>query len=472
MVSRCVNEVGIDSHYLSRLYPSRPATPREIPRTNSSSITSYSHREMPLLIEEQRIKHSIQGRNEVYSADEIVQNENLFSSLFNGLSLEEKSPLLSFQKVSRPVLNVIEENVTSQEKTARQQAFLKEYQCITVDFSKSVQAGGLSCDFYSSVLDVSAKDHLVIALGDSLYVTGTELDNKTMKTFSFGNERDPISCVHSIGKTSKIFNGFRSGSISYIDYEAQKATEVEKVAYPFKKQFCCAASAKNGAVFYGGTRDGFLLQIDSRTSFDQSLILSKEEKGSLPSVCGLALSPDGIKLAVGTDCNEIKIWDLRKIEKPYLLFDCYKAAVKALVWSPWENNVIFAGGGRADPAIRKLSTFSGKILAEDTTADQVTAIHACNEVDKIVTCHGWSGVSMVLKNDRNRFIRKMELTESKGRVLHSALNLDKTMLFTTSGVVSDETGADESTLEVWKIGEALPKKNREPLFNGPHSYMR
>ncbi len=64
-------------------------------------------------------------------------------------------------------------------------------------------------------------------------------------------------------------------------------------------------------------------------------------------ICGLKWSPDGTQLASGGNDNMLCVWELGA-EAPKMQRSEHTAAVKALAWCPWQNNLLASGGGTSD----------------------------------------------------------------------------------------------------------------------------
>lgn len=81
-------------------------------------------------------------------------------------------------------------------------------------------------------------------------------------------------------------------------------------------------------------------------------------------VCGLKWSLDGQYLASGGNDNMLQIWQSitgRNSSQPVYSFNQHQAAVKALAWCPWQNNLLASGGGTADRTIRFWNISTGKL---------------------------------------------------------------------------------------------------------------
>jgi WD40 repeat protein len=69
-------------------------------------------------------------------------------------------------------------------------------------------------------------------------------------------------------------------------------------------------------------------------------------------ICGVALSPNGLNVASGSNDNVVSVWDLRQPEHPMALLREHMAAVKALCWLHASNSKLVTGGGTADRCLR------------------------------------------------------------------------------------------------------------------------
>ena len=83
-------------------------------------------------------------------------------------------------------------------------------------------------------------------------------------------------------------------------------------------------------------------------------------------ICGLKWSLDGKYLASGGNDNMLQIWSLTagpnySQTQPIYSFNHHQAAVKALAWCPWQNNILTSGGGTADRTIRFGNCNTGKL---------------------------------------------------------------------------------------------------------------
>jgi cell division cycle protein 20 (cofactor of APC complex) len=99
----------------------------------------------------------------------------------------------------------------------------------------------------------------------------------------------------------------------------------------------------NQHILTSGSRYGHIHHHDVR--------VAEHHVGSLEAhtqeVCGLKWSPDGRYLASGGNDNMVAIWDwnFHQTTQPLHSLHEHEAAVKAIAWCPWQNNILATGGG-------------------------------------------------------------------------------------------------------------------------------
>lgn len=101
-------------------------------------------------------------------------------------------------------------------------------------------------------------------------------------------------------------------------------------------------------------------------------------------ICGLRWAPHrSDMLAVGTNDNLLKIWDIRKGVAAAFL---HRAAVKAIAWSPKHSGVVGTGGGSNDQKVRFFDVRNNSLLHCVQTGSQVftnTMLHVSRELDDV-----------------------------------------------------------------------------------------
>lgn len=99
--------------------------------------------------------------------------------------------------------------------------------------------------------------------------------------------------------------------------------------------------------------------------------------GHTQEVCGLRWSFSGQQLASGGNDNLLHIWDAAvsassaEQSAPLFRLEGHQAAVKALAWCPYQNNVLASGGGTADRRIKFWNTKVGYCTNSIDTNSQV-----------------------------------------------------------------------------------------------------
>lgn len=99
--------------------------------------------------------------------------------------------------------------------------------------------------------------------------------------------------------------------------------------------------------------------------------------GHSQEVCGLRWSFSGQQLASGGNDNLLHIWDAAATTSstdaavPLHRLEGHQAAVKALAWCPYQNNILASGGGTADRCIKFWNTNTGYCTNSVDTNSQV-----------------------------------------------------------------------------------------------------
>ena len=193
-------------------------------------------------------------------------------------------------------------------------------------------------------------------------------------------------------------------------------------------------------------------------------------QGHEHEVCGLEWSPftapgtSGLpQLASGGDDNLLNVWDPESFSlsstgsdsacgiTPRLTLTQHCAAVKALAWCPWQQNLLASGGGTADRTLRLWNTSTGVCVSSADTKSQVTSIQWSLTRRELVTAHGFSLNQLSLWK-YPKLEKIADITGHEKRILHTALSPDGTMIVSA--------GADE-TLRFWSIWP----NEAEPVFS-------
>ena len=106
-------------------------------------------------------------------------------------------------------------------------------------------------------------------------------------------------------------------------------------------------------------------------------------------VCSLKWNDSGSKLASGGNDNLVNLWDINSIN-PLFSFADHEAAIRAMSWCPWQNDLLATGGGSADRKIRFWKCSTGNLLNTLYTEAQVTGIVWSKHTKEFVSTHGYT----------------------------------------------------------------------------------
>lgn len=173
-------------------------------------------------------------------------------------------------------------------------------------------------------------------------------------------------------------------------------------------------------------------------------------------VCGLKWSPDGKYLASGGNDNMLNIWPVvsgqnHSQTQPLYSMNQHQAAVKALAWCPWQNNILASGGGTADRMIKFWNCNTGACLNSIDTKSQVCSLLWSSTYKEIISGHGYAQNQLTIWKYPG-MTKVAELTGHSSRVLHLAMSPDGTTVLSA--------GADE-TLRLWKCFLPDPHKKKD-----------
>jgi len=126
---------------------------------------------------------------------------------------------------------------------------------------------------------------------------------------------------------------------------------------------------------------------------------------------------------------------------PLLRLTEHRAAVKALRWCPWQQNVLATGGGSADRQVCLWSASSGRLLMSTDAESQVTDIVWARQERELVTAHGYSRNHLSLWKYPS-LVKSLDLEGHTARLLGLAQSPDGSLVCSAA--------ADE-TLRFWRI---------------------
>ncbi|XP_012276998.1 cell division cycle protein 20 homolog [Orussus abietinus] len=300
-------------------------------------------------------------------------------------------------------------------------------------------------DYYLNLIDWSPNNVLAVALGGNIYLwnagTGTIEQLLEME----GN--DYVCSVGWIQEGPYLAVGTTSGNTELWD-----CSQMKRVRIMNGHSARVGSLAWNSHILTSGCRSGQIVHHDVR----QRDHLVSSMNAHTQEVCGLKWSPDGKYLASGGNDNMLQIWaslmgQNHSHTQPLYSLNQHQAAVKALSWCPWQNNILASGGGTADRTIRFWNCNTGACLNSVDTKSQVCALLWSTTYKEIVSGHGYAQNQLTIWK-YPAMNKVAELTGHSSRVLHLAMSPDGTTVLSA--------GADE-TLRLWKCFQPDPHKKKE-----------
>jgi len=281
-----------------------------------------------------------------------------------------------------------------------------------------LDAPGLKDDYYLNLLDWSSGNQVAIGLERSVYVWSAESGNVS-DLFSC-DASTYISSVRWSGDGAYVAAGLATGEVQIWDVE-----ERTKLRSMFGHDTRIGVMGWNKHLLSTGSRSGLIFNHDVRVAQHKVAELSSHTG----EVCGLEWRSDGVQLATGANDNMVNIWDARSLNAPKFTKTNHRAAVKALSWCPWQNNLLATGGGSSDGMIHFWNTTSGARVNSIDTGMQVTSLKWSNTYKEIVSCSGFPENSLSIWSYPT-LVKNVEIPAHDTRILYSSLSPDGQMLAT------------------------------------------
>ena len=300
-------------------------------------------------------------------------------------------------------------------------------------------------DYYLNLLDWNSNNLIAVGLGTSVYIWNATT-GCISKLCEFPNSNYPSSLSWS-GSLKYLAVGTSHSEVQIWDTEAHKL-----IRTMLGHSFRVGALAWSNPLLTSGSQNGSIIHHDPRIPDHFVCVLSKHRQ----EVCGLRWSNDYQFLASGGNDNLLCIWDKNKLttSEPLHTSTLHIAAVKALAWCPWNNNLLASGGGTADRYIRIWNSHTGKCIVAEDTGSQISGIIWSERYKEIATSHGYTKHQLSLW--RYPSLQQVgELTGHSMRILSTTLSPDESTVATL--------GADES-LRFWKcFDEVQPRPTNKVL---------
>lgn len=427
------------SSFCSRFIPSRQHSPFQIPTTVISPNSGRSRRRLQFESVSDSMKKDPSLENQNIEEDQSLQPRDAYDDMLRKefwtdqriLKFETKRPLTS-RMVESPQ-KVLRERLAMHKGDENRISVSKRK--ISNTPIKILDAPALQDDFYLNLVDWGKGNILAVGLSDSVYLWNATTC-KVVKLCTLSNNH--ITSVNWMQNGTTIAVGNTEGSV--LLYDATKLKCTRTLSGHTARVGCLSW---NGNLIASGSRDRTILSRDIRVPYSDQLDHHSIVKLSAhkQEVCGLEWSPDGKELASGGNDNKLFVWNPSQKKVPMLRFSEHQAAVKGIAWSPHQHGLLASGGGTADRCIRFWNTSSGCALNHIDTGSQVCNITWSENVNELVSTHGYSQNQIVVwKYPTMTSIAT--LTGHSYRVLYLSMSPDGQTIV---------TGAGDETLRLWNV---------------------
>ncbi|EON69444.1 hypothetical protein W97_08704 [Coniosporium apollinis CBS 100218] len=295
-----------------------------------------------------------------------------------------------------------------------------------------LDAPGLVDDYYLNVLDWSRGNQIAIALERQVYIWSAETG--TVENLFETSAETYVSSVKWSNDGAHLGVGLGTGEVQIWDVEDQ--TKIRSMNGHEER---VGVMGWNKHLLSTGDRKGQVFNHDVRIRQHKIADLVSHTL----EVCGLEWRADGARLATGGNDNLVSIWDARKLDAPQHRKTNHNAAVKALAWCPWRNNLLATGGGSADGKIHFWNSTEGTRVDTVDTKSPVTGLHWSQHHKEIMSTGGFPNNSLTVWT-YPELVKSFEVGAHEARILHSSMSPDGTVLATA--------GPDES-MKFWRVGE-------------------
>lgn len=294
-------------------------------------------------------------------------------------------------------------------------------------------------------MDWSTSNLVTVALGSTVYLWNAVTGNIEVL---FENESGEHACALAwIQEGNILAVGTNAGTVELWDVHQMKRLRVMDGHISR-----VGSLAWNSYVVSSGSRDGSIISHDVRQREHTINTLN----GHSQEVCGLKWSTDARYLASGGNDNLVNIWPAvsggaHAQNSPVYAFNQHQAAVRALAWCPWQQNILASGGGTADRCIKFWNVSNGTCLNSVDTKSQVCSLLFSKNHKELISAHGFANNQLTIWKYPS-MIKQIDLTGHTARVLQLAMSPDgKTVM---------SAGADE-TLRLWNCFAVDPNATKK-----------
>jgi len=369
-----------------------------------------------------------------------TMNEQLCQDGYKILAFQTKAPApKTGHQSSSKVLFTYSQGHSGVSKKAKQST-----RHIPQTAEKILDAPGLMDDFYLNVLDWSVGNTLAIGLEKDIFLLNATTGD-IQQISPIQSAEGYVSSVSWAADGVHLAVGTSDNEIQLWDVQAGR--KLRTMGGHNARVSCLTWN--NGIITSSG-RDAAILNHDvSQRQHVISRFLGHERE-----VCGLKWSANKSQLASGANDNRVNIYDARNLAagyevEPTFSFTDHQAAVKAVAWAPFQNDLLATGGGTADRCIKFWNTTSGTLLDSVDTESQVCSLVWSKTSRELVSSHGFARNQICVWKYPS-LLRIAELTGHSSRVLHTALSPDGCTVASAAG---------DETLRLWKVFEPVASKS-------------
>ena len=164
---------------------------------------------------------------------------------------------------------------------------------------------------------------------------------------------------------------------------------------------------------------------------------------------------------VNLNLNRIHKTKSKKLDEniiePFLILNKHKGPVRALQWSPYNNNILATGGGKKDNTIKFFNADTKSVISEYNTGSPVCQI-LWNKYEKEIISSQGNNKNQICLWSYPKMNKIAELNGHLNRALYLAMSPDGCTLV---------SGSADETLRFWNINERdiIKKKNKENKSN-------